>query len=218
MKHLLAVCISCVFICPGCVSTYFKTPNDLYKETATVYLNDGTEKTGELTIQFETQLTAEKTVTLFYKENKQTEKIPARAINYYKIKDDYYFPKELDLDFTGTYHFLFIKRLSNENSRINLYELQQHYKTTATGEEQKLYFISLPNSSKYEALNIYSKQFSPGFEYKMSEIVRDCVPLADKVKTKTKGYYIPNGPSMLFPDSKRLEVYKKIIKEYNNCK
>jgi len=218
MKHFFAFCISCIFICTGCVSTYFKTPNDLYRETATVYLNDGTEKEGELTIQLETEFTSENSVTLFDKEKKQTEKIPVKAINHYKIKDNYYFLKEIDMDLNGVNHFLFVKRLTDENSRIQLYELQQRYKSTETGDERKLYFISFPASTKYEALNIYSKQLSQEFEYKMSEIVKDCSSLADKIRTKTKGYYIPNAPSLLFPDSKRIEVYKKIIEEYNNCK
>ena len=217
MKHLLAFCISCIFICTGCVSTYFKTPNDLYRETATVYLNDGTEKEGELTIQLETEFINENSVTLFDKGTKQTEKIPVKTIDHYKIRDSYYFLKELDLDLNGVNQLLFVKRLTDENSRIQLYELQQRYKSTETGEERKLYFISLPASGKYEALSIYSKQLHE-FEYKMSEIVKDCSSLADKIRTKTKGYYIPSAPSLLFPESKRIEVYKRIIEEYNNCK
>ena len=68
MKYFLLVCINCVFICTGCVSTYFKTPNDLYKEPATVYLNDGTVKGGELTIQLETEFTSANSVTLVDKD------------------------------------------------------------------------------------------------------------------------------------------------------
>jgi hypothetical protein len=52
----------------------------------------------------------------------------------------------------------------------------------------------------------------------MSAIVKDCASLAEKIKAKTKGYYIPSAPSMVFPESKRIEVYKRIIEEYNNCK
>ncbi len=218
MKLFLAFCISCIFICTGCVSTYFKTPNDLYRETATVYLNDGTKREGELTIQLETEFTRENSVTLFDKEKKQTEKIPVKSVDHYKIRENYYFLKEIDLDLNGVYHFLFVKQLTAENSRIQLYELQQRYKSTETGEERKLYFISLPASGKYEALNIFSKQLSHEFEYKMSEIVKDCSSLADKIRTKAKGYYIPNAPSLFFPDSKRIEVYKRIVEEYNNCK
>ena len=218
MKYFLAFCISCIFVCTGCVSTYFKTPNDLYRETATVYLNDGTEKKGELTIQLETEFINENSVTLFDKGTKQTEKIPVKTIDHYKIKNSYYFLKELDMNLNGVHQFLFVKRLTNENSRIQLYELQQRYKSTETGEERKLYFISLPASGKYEALNIYSKQLSHDFEYKMSEIVKDCPSLADKIRTKTKDYYIPAAPSLLFPESKRIEVYKTIIEEYNKCK
>ncbi|HEV8505751.1 MAG TPA: hypothetical protein VGQ53_10140 [Chitinophagaceae bacterium] len=214
MNHFLALCLSCVFICSGCVSTYFKTPNDLYRETATVYLNDGTEKDGQLTVQLETA----SSVTLFNKEKKQTENIPIKTINYYKIKDNYYFLKELDVELNGVYHFLFVKRLTDENSKMQLYELHQRYKTTETGEDRKLYFLSLPTSGKYEAISIYSKQLTHQFEYNMSAIVKDCASLAEKIKAKTKGYYIPSAPSMVFPESKRIEVYKRIIEEYNNCK
>jgi len=216
MKYFLLVCINCVFICTGCVSTYFKTPNDLYKEPATVYLNDGTVKGGELTIQLETEFTSANSVTLVDKERKHTETIPVKTINSYKIKDNYYFLKELDIN--GTNHLLFVKRLTHENSLINLYELQQRYKSNETGEDRKLYFVSFPTSGKYEALSIYNRQLAHEFEYKMSEIVKDCSPLADKIRTKTKGYYIPSAPTLVFPDSKRIEVYKRIIEEYNNCR
>jgi hypothetical protein len=218
MKYCFLFCVSCVFIYTGCVSTYFKTPNDLYKETATVYLNDGTEKEGQLTVQLEAQFTGDNSVTLFDKEKKQTERIPVKDINHYKIKDNYYFLKELDLDLNGVYHFLFVKRLTAENSRIQLYELSQRYKTTETGEDRKLYFISLPTSDKYEALSIYSKPLAHDFENRMSDIVKDCSSLADKIKVKTKGYYIPSAPTLAFPEFKRIEVYKRIIDEYNDCK
>ena len=218
MKFVFAFCISCAFICTGCVSTYFKTPNDLYREPATVYLNDGTEKNGQLTVQLETAFSNESGVTLVDKEKKQTENIPVKAINYYKIKDNYYVLKELDLDLNGVHHYLFVKRLTAQDSRIQLYELQQRYRSTETGEDRKLYFVSLPGSDKHEALSIYSKQLTHQFEYNMSEIVKDCASLADKIRAKTKGYYIPSAPSVVFPESKRLDVYKRIIEEYNNCK
>jgi len=218
MKYFLAFYVSCIFICSGCVSTYFKTPNDLYRQNATLYLNDGTEKEGQLTIQLETAFTNQSSVSLFDKEKKQTENIPVKAINYYKIKDNYYFLKELDLELNGIYHFLFVKRLTDENSKMQLYELHQRYKSTETGEDRKLYFISLPTSGKHETISIYSKQLTHQFEYNMSEIVRDCVQLADKIRAKTKGYYIPSAPSLVFPEAKRIDVYKRIIEEYTNCK
>lgn len=219
MNHFLAFCITILLICTGCVSSYFKTPNDLYRQNATVYLDDGTEREGQLTIQLETAYTSESFVSLFDKQKKQTEKIPVKSVSYYRIKDNFYFLKEVDLDLNGVYHFLFVKRVTGENSsRMQLYELHQRYKSTETGEERKLYFISLPTSGKYEALSIYSKRLTHQFEYNMSEIVEACTSLADKIKAKTKGYYIPSAPSLVFPESKRLEVYKRIIEEYNNCK
>jgi len=49
----------------------------------------------------------------------------------------------------------------------------------------------------------------------MSNLVADCPSLANKIRSKEKGY---NIPTLLFPESKRLEVFKRIIDEYNGCR
>jgi hypothetical protein len=147
VRQISTLCAICFFSFSGCISTYFKTPNDMYKTSATIYADDGTEKKGELTIQFETGFDPE-SITLFHKETGETEKLNMKSIKYYKINKSSYFPKKMDLDLNGKYYFLFVERLTNENSRIQLYELHQLYKSTATGEERKLYFISLPTFSE----------------------------------------------------------------------
>jgi hypothetical protein len=189
---------------------------------ATIYLDDGTEKTGELTIQLEmaseTGFDNKDFVTVGHKETGNSEQIRIESIKCYKIKSEYYFPKKIDLNLDGNYYLLFVKRLTPETSRIHLYELDERYRSTASGKSDELYYISLPNSSKYEAWSIYSKKLFPDFEYKMSDIVSDCPTLAAKIKSKDKGYYIPRGPRFSFPDAKRLEVYKRIIGEYNDCR
>jgi hypothetical protein len=214
----LIICLILV----GCVSTYFKTPNDVYKTPATIYLDDGTEKTGELTIQLESALESgfdnKNLVTIGHKETGNSEEIRIESIKCYKIRNDYYFPKKIDLNLDGNYHLLFVKQLTPEISKIHLYELDQRYRSTSSGKSDELYYISLPNSSKYEAWSIYSNKVSPDFEYKMSNIVSDCPALATKIKSKEKGYYIPHGPRFTFPDSKRLDVFQRIIGEYNNCR
>ena len=214
MRNIFNFWIIGSFTISGCVTSYFKTPNDVYKTSATIYLEDGAEKTGELTTQFETGFDALKFITLFHKETGNTENINIENIKYYKVNNNCYVPKKIDLNLNGTYHLLFVKRLTEESSKIHLYELPQLYKSTGTGEDRTLYFISFSTHSKYEVWSIYSKKLLPDFEYKMSDVVSDCPSLAEKIKEKNKDYYIPR---VSFPDSKKLEIYKRIIAEYNNC-
>jgi hypothetical protein len=218
MKFRSLLIILSVFILPGCISSYFSTANDVCKTQATVVIADGTETTGQLTVLFENNIDAKKTIDLFYKETGKTEKINAETIRYYKIKNNYYVPKKIDLHLDGHYHLLFVKLLSAENSKIRLYQLTQKFKSTPTGENWQLYYISLPSFSKFEVWSTYSQNLSPHFELKMSQAVADCPALAKKIESKTKGYYIPDLPPMLFADAKRIEVYQRIIAEYDSCR
>ena len=215
MKYLFLVCSISSVINPGCVSSYFKTPNDLYKTPATVYLDDGTEKTGDLTVQFETGFDYDYSVNLYHKETKSTEKISFQTIKYYSINKDYYYPKQVDVRLDGKYYLLFLKRLTPENSKIQLFQLDVSSKIAASGQSDKLYFISPPTTSKFEAWNIYGKKIFPDFEYKMSSLVTDCPALADKIKSKSDGYYLTNTPFL--SDQKKVEVFKRIIEEYDSC-
>ena len=215
MKYVFVACLICSVIIPGCVSTYFKTPNDVYKTPATVYLDDGTVKTGDLTVQFETGFDYDYLVSLSHNEKKNTEKIRLQSITCYKVKNDYYYPKQIDVRSDGKYSLLFLKLLSPQNSKIQLFELNVSYKTAATGQSDKLYFIAPQKSSKYEVWSVYGKKFTPDFEYKMSSLVADCPTLADKIKSKADGYYIAN-PAFT-SDAKKVVIYKRIIEEYDSC-
>src|SRR5215471_5222511 len=150
MKYCVFVCSLCCVILSSCVSTYFKTPNDVYKTPATIYLVDGTEKTGDLTVQFETGFDYDYSVNLYHKETRNTEKISFQNIKYYKVNNDYYYPKQVDVRLDGKLYLLFVKRLTPENSKIQLFELERSYKTSGTAQSDKLYFISPPKTSKYE--------------------------------------------------------------------
>jgi len=215
MKYVLLVCSICAVIIPSCVSSYFKTPNDLYKTPATIYLDDGTEKTGDLTVQFETGFDYDYSVNLYHKETRNTEKINFQRIRYYRINNDYYYPKQVDVRLDGKYYLLFLKRLTPENSKIQFFQLDVSYKIAASGQSDKLYFISPPTTSRFEAWNIYGKKLFPDFEYKMSSLVTDCPSLADKIKSKADGYYIANAPFV--SDFKKVDVFRRIIGEYDSC-
>jgi len=212
-RFVVAGIIAWVFT-SGCVSSYFATPNDVFLRHATIYFDSGTQKTGEITVQFENGVTSNRYVTLYNKDLHQSEQINVDTVKYYQLNNDVYVPKKIDFNFDGTYHFLFVKRLTEENSKIHLYELHQDYKTNATGEDKRLYFISFPLFSKYEVWATYSKNLFPDFADKMSRQLADCPALAEKVRSKTKGYFIA---SQVIPESTKLGVYKRIIEEYNSC-
>src|SRR5258705_9967598 len=98
---------------------------------------DGIEKRGKITIMFETGHDADRSISLM--NDNHEEKISIDSIKSYKINEDYYFPKIIDLEFNGSERLLFVKRLTQEKSRIQMYELHQQKKQTADGEDHFFY-------------------------------------------------------------------------------
>lgn len=214
-----------IFSLIGCKPySYFRTPNDLLNKDCSVYLIDGTEKTGKLTIQFETGYRTDKLVHLktgSYLE----EKIPIDKIQYYKLGNDYYYPKKINLEayeipnrnnlyLPDVRNVLFVKRLSKENSKLIFYELYESRISSLDGQEHHDYFISFPSDDRLTTWNIRSNKFFPKFEEKMSNLVADCSILSNKISQKTKGYFV----SQISLDIKKYETFKRIIDEYNSCK
>jgi hypothetical protein len=200
----------------GCkTSSYFKNSNDVLKKYGTIYFINGKEKSGLISVQFETGKEATNYIDFLPEGEITAEKIDATTVKAYTINGDYFVPKKIDLYFTGIYNLLFVKRLTIEKSRIHLYELHQLYKSSDTGEDLYFYFISLPEHGMYDVWNTYSKNLVPYFDFKMSKIVEDCPELAEKIKSKKKGYFFPQ---VNFNNFKKAAVLKKIIEEYNLCK
>lgn len=193
---------------------YFHTSNDLVRQSGTIYMEDGTEKNGEITIAFETGHSIEDFINLYI--NGKAEKVYTKNIKGYKIKDKYYVPQYIDLDGNGINYLLFVCRLTNEGSKINLYELYQRNRgSNANGEDVYSYYISLPTHSKYEVWNASGKYLIPRFDEKMSKIVADCPALVQKIQKHNKGYFYSQ---FALSDQKKADVLKKIIDEYNECK
>lgn len=68
--------------------------------------------------------------------------------------------------------------------------------------------------ARLETWNLGSKNLVPNFDIKMSTIVADCPSLSNKIKTKVKGYFLPQ---FTLTTQSRIKVLTKIIDEYNNC-
>ncbi|MDE3143914.1 MAG: hypothetical protein KGL19_07150, partial [Bacteroidota bacterium] len=203
-------------IAGGCKTySYFNGSNDLLNEYCQVFLVDGTEIDGKITIQFETGHDVDKYLKIQTGNNAE-KKILITDIQYYKHNDDYYFPKETNLE---TYeipyrdkmytpnvnNILFMKRLTKENAKIQLFQLFKSRTNSSDGMDQYDYFISLNNENRFVTWSIRGNKFFPDFEEKMSKIVSDCPSLAEKIAQKMNGYAV----KQMSLDAKKYEVIKK---------
>ena len=213
MRQFSYIIVFLTIIAIGCKAvSYFNTPNDVFKKDGIVYMLDGTEKKGEMTIKFESWYGADKFIQL---ENAgREERVLIDSIKSYRINDDYYFPKRIVLENSDQERLLFVKRLTKENSRINLYELYQARRQTSDGQEHFFYYISFPTQGTLEVWNIVSKNLVPNFDEKMGKLVEDCSVLSNKIKDRSRGYFLAQ---FTLSDTKKVEVLKRIIDEYNDC-
>lgn len=192
-------------------ASYFITPNDVLEKDGIVYLLNGTEKRGKISVMIDTGLEPDNFIRL--KVGDMKERILIDSIKSYYINGDYYFPKIVALNFGGTKALLFVKRLTKENSRIHLYELNIHRSNTDDGSPFNAYYISIGTHKRLETWLVGDKHLVPAFDLKMSKIVEDCIILSNKIKQKEKGYFISEFTFSLVG----LETLKRIIGEYNNC-
>ena len=221
--HIPAIFFFIVFL--SCKSpSWFRSSNDFADLECTVTLLSGKEKKGRLTVQFETGQNPGSTVML-KTDGKQPEKIVVDSIRCYIMGTDIYFPKEVDLEsfeipfrdnvyLPNVRNILFLRRLTKETAAIGLFELYRSKDKTADGFDHYSYFVSLHNQDRLAASNIRGSAFFPGFSEKMGSMVSDCPGLYEKIKQKKKGYAL----GQLSVDLKKLQVVKRIIDEYNNCK
>ena len=211
--------LCCLILLSGCKpAVYFVSPNDLHNEKAQLYLIDHSKVTGEINISLESYSSLQmenKPFIGFIPEGEKIEKhIRLNDIIGYSIGSDYFALKKLDLYLNNTYYLLFVKRLTSENSKIQLYELFESGRGNATGEMKYSYYLSLPSFGQQQTMNTRSISLLPMFDQRMSQIVADCPALAAKIKSKENGYFIPMGS---FKTNKHHVVLLKIINEYNNC-
>lgn len=217
--HMKLFSYSLLFLLGSCTAqSYFKSPNDVCKKKAVLYLRNKPEVAGSLTIPFEENFNRPpanvQTLKFIPEGGTQEDNIEVKEVIGYSIGKDYYALKNLFLFTDNRYHLLFAKRMTSEDSKMQLYELYESGKGNVTGETQYSYFISLSTFNQNETLNTHSIRLIPDFDQKMSELVSDCPSLAQKIRNKENGYFIP---FFTFKTFKHKEVMSKIVNEYNNC-
>ena len=189
---------------------------------ATIYLNDGKEIHGQVTSSLANYYNSNSYITVAA-DGKGSQKIYTTDIKGLEVRSNYYEPKLIDQGFASKDKLLFVKRLTKPDSRIGLYELYEQRSNTSYRNgssytyytDEYTYYISFAGNSEGVAWSLTGKHLTPNFEDKMSEIVRDCPVLADKIKRKEKGYFYAQV-SLL--GEKRIETMMNIIDEYNKCK
>ena len=173
---------------------------------------DGSKKTGLLTVTLETTYSVD---FISLAHDGWEEKVLIDSVKSYTINDDVYVPKKLIIESDGPMKLLFVKKLTPDSSRIQLYELYQNALNRDVREDLLLYFISLPVFDRYETIGSGNKNLVPNFHEKMSKIVADCKVLADKIRSQQKGYFFS---TVTLSNVKKKEVLQRIIEEYNLCR
>lgn len=203
----------------GCKPTeLFLSPNEVTKEKVVLYFRDHSTRKGEINISLEnysSQRAEFKPFVGFTPEGKTTEeKISLYDIEGYTMGPDFYALKKLDLYLDNTLYLLFVKRLTAEDSKIQLYELYETGRGNYTGDIKYSYYLSPPSADPLETFNTRSSFLVPHFDQKMSRLVVDCPELAEKIMSRQHGYFLPMGSFKL---KTHPEVLMRIINEYNQC-
>jgi hypothetical protein len=215
MKQLFVFSIF-LFSCKS--PSEFVTSNEVHWEKVNLVFRDQAKVTGKINILHENTSSLNSSYNnyiQFIPEGKDsTESVDLNKISGYWFESNYYALKKLDIHMNGIYQLLFVKRLTGENSRFQLYELYESGRSNGGVDIEYIYFLSYPSCGPLDAINTRSSLLLPSFEQKMSLLVADCPSLAQKIEEKEKGYFIPLTS---FNIKKHPDVLLRIIDEYNKC-
>ena len=204
----------------SCKSPYFTSVNDMRQINGIIYLKDGKEITGPLSSSLQNFGGTESYIRFTDQNGKEGQKIYIKDIKGISVRNNYYEPKLIDMGFASRDKMLFVKRLTRPGMRIGLYELyEQQTNSNSRGQTYNTnsytYYVSFPGHPEYEAWNVDGKHLTPNFEDKMSEQVKDCPTLAEKIRQNEKGYFYAQ---ISFASEKRIETIMNIADEYEKCK
>lgn len=209
----------CLILLSACKPTsYFISANQVSKKKVILVLKNQVKIPGEISLSFETdfnaQVPSKRFISFIPEGTSEMENIDLDVIVGYSIGADFFALKQIDINLDKTYRVLFVKRLTSEDSKIQLYELYESGLGNYSGETRYSYYLSFPTFEPLQTMNTRSSSLFPQFSEKMSDFVSDCPALARKIILKENGYSLPQ---MSFNAKKQPEVLLRIIKEYNQC-
>lgn len=190
------------------------SPNNLLGAEATLYLDNGDTLSGKVTLNNEVLLARDIAVVT----PQGLQQLHVLDVNAYSANGIYYERKHTENHIHPRSGFYFMRRLTPDGSEMHLYEhierKQKGKSPHATGYEP-VYYLQLPGEKFDRVYPSFSKTLVPHFHKKMSSYLEGCPILANKVHTKTKGYFYSRLDAT---ETQRKEVLLRIITAYNQCK
>lgn len=215
MKPLyVSLLLTSLLLFSSCRSlTFFESPNSLRNIDGTLHLNDGKSVAGKLVVQTDNLLGSP--VKVYTDGDRRPMQFTLSNIKGYTIRNETYEVKEIHEGFPLGRQQFFMRRLTAEKSRLHLYEyLHRHTINKTAARYEPEYYLQLPGDEHNFVYATNGSRFVPNFDQKVSQLVRDCEPLAKKIREKKDGYFYAQVSLI---KEKRVDVLLRIIDEYNNC-
>ena len=217
-KLLLLTALATIIVITSCTSVAsFDTPNHIRNLSGTLFLTNGKSIKGDIVINRDGF--SRNTVKIYVDNERKPMQFNIMEVEGYQVRGNYYELKEVRGGMRLGKEFSFMKRLTEKDSRIHLYEDLQKETTTnnnvTTTDYEIQYFMQFPSEEGDAVWPLNSSKFVPNFDEKMSKIVADCPALSAKIANKESGYFYKQVS--LFKEW-RAEVLLRIIDEYNQCK
>lgn len=216
MLKLIIPLVLFIFL-TGCSGSYFNTVNDMQRVNAVIIKNDGTEILGQVSFRGSTRV--QHYVTVVPSGSKEKQRVPITDIQSLEVRGNRYVPRPIE---KGGLHLAFLKPLTRDDSRLTLYEYyEQDRRSDRTyrgypytrNEDLYVYYLEVPGRKLQEPVwELSGRKLVPNFDDKMSEVVKDCPELAEKIRNREKGYFYAQ-----ISTRDRVEIMQNIINEYNRC-
>jgi len=172
-----------------------------------VYLESGDELTGKI----KHSRTEDQHIWLYTEGVKKPVKYKIKDVKEFSIGEDYFFVKVKSNTTTK-----FAQYLVNKDNQIKLYDATYQSSIVRGGDIKSgllhptfyEYWVFFPG--RKSAVSIKEISLS---KKKVAAYVEDCSELSEKIANKEKGYKI----SAIIPLPIRLETYKRISEEFEDC-
>ncbi|MEO7308982.1 MAG: LamG-like jellyroll fold domain-containing protein [Chitinophagaceae bacterium] len=188
-------------------------------QPAMLYINDSVMIEGRLMIgKKDWSLSNDMLIRFYDGKSKKVQYYKPEEIRGFQMGDGYYEPKFISSRgvINTPFKKTMVKRLSPMGSKMAMYEYEavsttkNQYGAMETNAEI-INLVGLPNTTDDKVYQFSDNKFSPRFDEKVSEIVKDNQALADKIRSKDKEYFY----GFIVEKRRQLQVWWNIINEYN---